>query len=141
VVFHPSLDMADSLMLFMEELSSAALVLFVVATVVEGLIYRFFLQRSWRSAFRGSLIANFTSAVLGLVIGFLSVTFFIMIFAFGNYYLTLILTSFVASVLVEGAVITQLYKRNDRYMWGVVFVANLASYLITVIYIYIYLEM
>lgn len=141
MVFHPPLDMADSIMLFMEELSSAALVLFVVATVVEGLIYRFFLERSWRSAFTGSLITNLASALLGLVIGFVSVTFLIAVFAFGNYYLTLIIASFLASVLVEGAIITQLYKRNDRYTWGVVFVANLASYLITVVYIYIYLEM
>ena len=129
--YSPPLDMVDSLLSFSEELSALALVLFLVATVVEGLIYRRFLNRSWISAITGSLVANLASALLGIVIGLALLTVLFVIRSPGLYAVAVIVVSYAASVIVEGIAIALLYRQRDRSTWGVVSIANLTSYVIT----------
>jgi len=129
--YSPPLDMIDSLMSFSEELSSLARVLLLVATVVEGLVYRRFLNRSWISAVAGSLVANLASALLGIVIGLALLTVLLIIRSFELYVVAVIVVSYAASVVVEGIAITLLYRQRNRFTWGVVSIANLTSYVIT----------
>ena len=129
--YSPPFDMIDSLISFSEELSSLARVLLLVATVVEGLIYRRFLNRSWISAVSGSLVANLASALLGIVIGFALLTVLLIIKSFELYAVAVIVVSYGASVVVEGIAITLLYRQRNRFTWGVVSIANLTSYVIT----------
>jgi len=129
--YSPPLDMLDSLLLFFEDLSTVALVLFLVATVVEALIYRRFLSRSWVSAIAGSLVANLASALLGFLIGSALLAVLFVIKSPELYAVAVIVVSYAASVAVEGIAVTLLYRRTNRSIWGVVAIANLASYVIT----------
>jgi len=129
--YSPPLDMIDSLLLFFEDLSRVALVLFLVAIVVEALIYQRFFSRSWVSAIAGSLVANLASALLGIVIGFALLTVLLIIKSFELYAVAVIVVSYGASVVVEGIAITLLYRQRNRFTWGVVSIANLTSYVIT----------
>src|SRR3970040_1573353 len=97
--YSPPLDMVDSLLSFSEELSALARVLFLVATVVEGLIYRRFLDRSWISAITGSLVANLASALLGILIGLALLTVLFVIRSPGLYAVAVIVVSYAASVI------------------------------------------
>jgi len=136
--YNPPLDMIDSLIGFFEELTEVALILFLVATLVEGLLYRHYLRRSLISAMAGSLVANLASALLGVVLGVALLSVLMVVSSFELYVASVIVVSYAASVVVEGFVIILLYRQAGRSTWGPVSIANLASYIITAIVLYLY---
>jgi len=98
-------------------------ILMMLISLVEMVVLQLLHWGNTRQSMRASLVMNFTSSVVGVIL--------LLLFPHPN--IRNLIIAWLILVIIEGGVLTGLRPQTPRYNWMAAALANLASYVILIL--------